>query len=105
MCVCVCVCDTHAHTCIIIITITSTNTSRQTSPHTQPSPPPHTSQRQPSPPPTPGNVDGWKYSLGDLLWGKVSGHPWWPCLVAEDPFDKAYHKLAKRLSYDILFHL
>ena len=43
--------------------------------------------------PTPLAKGEWRYVLGDLLWGKVSGHPWWPCLVAEDPFDKAYHKI------------
>jgi hypothetical protein len=23
----------------------------------------------------------YKYNLGDLVWAKVSGHPWWPCIV------------------------
>jgi len=22
--------------------------------------------------------------IGDVLWGRVSGHPWWPCMVAYD---------------------
>jgi len=26
-----------------------------------------------------------KWLLGDMLWAKVSGHPWWPCIVAVDP--------------------
>ncbi|XP_046335260.2 histone-lysine N-methyltransferase NSD2-like isoform X2 [Haliotis rufescens] len=27
-----------------------------------------------------------KYLVGDLLWAKVSGHPFWPCMVSYDPF-------------------
>ncbi|KAG8453397.1 hypothetical protein GDO86_000139 [Hymenochirus boettgeri] len=26
-----------------------------------------------------------KYSVGDLVWSKVSGYPWWPCMVTSDP--------------------
>jgi len=22
--------------------------------------------------------------VGDVLWGRISGHPWWPCMVAYD---------------------
>ncbi|KAM3833902.1 histone-lysine N-methyltransferase NSD2 [Diretmus argenteus] len=25
------------------------------------------------------------YSAGDVVWTKVSGYPWWPCMVATDP--------------------
>lgn len=25
-----------------------------------------------------------KYQVGDLVWAKVSGHPWWPCMVSRD---------------------
>jgi hypothetical protein len=25
-----------------------------------------------------------KFNIGDLVWAKVSGHPWWPCTVATD---------------------
>lgn len=31
--------------------------------------------------------------LGDLLWGKVSSHPWWPCMVSYDPYDGIYTKI------------
>lgn len=24
-------------------------------------------------------------SVGDLVWTKVSGYPWWPCMVTTDP--------------------
>ncbi|XP_041443507.1 histone-lysine N-methyltransferase NSD2 isoform X3 [Xenopus laevis] len=26
-----------------------------------------------------------KYSVGDVVWSKVSGYPWWPCMVTSDP--------------------
>ncbi|UYV65243.1 WHSC1 [Cordylochernes scorpioides] len=26
-----------------------------------------------------------EYKVGDLLWSKISGHPSWPCIVANDP--------------------
>ncbi|XP_035672349.1 histone-lysine N-methyltransferase NSD2-like [Branchiostoma floridae] len=33
-----------------------------------------------------------KWLVGDLVWGKVSGHPWWPCMVAYDPVEGVYTK-------------
>ena len=29
-------------------------------------------------------TDCTKYQVGDLVWAKVSGHPWWPCIVSRD---------------------
>uniref|UniRef100_A0A667Z8Y4 Nuclear receptor binding SET domain protein 2 n=1 Tax=Myripristis murdjan TaxID=586833 RepID=A0A667Z8Y4_9TELE len=26
-----------------------------------------------------------RYSVGDVVWTKVSGYPWWPCMVTTDP--------------------
>lgn len=26
-----------------------------------------------------------RFSVGDVVWTKVSGYPWWPCMVATDP--------------------
>ncbi|XP_032042262.1 histone-lysine N-methyltransferase NSD2 isoform X3 [Aythya fuligula] len=34
-----------------------------------------------------------KYNIGDLVWSKVSGFPWWPCMVSADPVLHAYTKL------------
>ncbi|CAF1180523.1 unnamed protein product, partial [Didymodactylos carnosus] len=28
-----------------------------------------------------------RYEISDVVWGKVSGSPWWPCLVVADPTD------------------
>ena len=25
------------------------------------------------------------FSVGDVVWTKVSGYPWWPCMVSTDP--------------------
>jgi len=42
----------------------------------------------PTPTPTETGVDAattCKWQVGDVLWAKVTGHPWWPCMVAYDP--------------------
>lgn len=26
-----------------------------------------------------------KYDVGDMVWSKVSGYPWWACMVSSDP--------------------
>ena len=38
-----------------------------------------------------------EYSLGDMLWARVSGHPWWPCNVAPDPTLDIYLKKNSKL--------
>lgn len=42
-----------------------------------------------------------KYNIGDLVWSKVSGFPWWPCMVSADPVLHAYTKL-KGMSFRFL---
>lgn len=37
----------------------------------------------------------WK--MGDQLWAKVAGHPWWPCMVAKDPYEDLYTKMKGEL--------
>ncbi|XP_029808482.1 histone-lysine N-methyltransferase NSD2 [Suricata suricatta] len=34
-----------------------------------------------------------RYSVGHLVWAKVSGYPWWPCMVSADPLLHSYTKL------------
>jgi hypothetical protein len=34
-----------------------------------------------------------EWSLGDCLWGKVSGHPWWPCMVSHELSSGIYTKM------------
>ena len=34
-----------------------------------------------------------EWLVGDLVWSKVSGHPWWPCMVAYDPNLGIYTKM------------
>ncbi|XP_039694230.1 histone-lysine N-methyltransferase NSD2 isoform X1 [Pteropus medius] len=34
-----------------------------------------------------------RYNVGDLVWSKVSGYPWWPCMVSADPLLHSYTKL------------
>ncbi|XP_033756392.1 histone-lysine N-methyltransferase NSD2-like [Pecten maximus] len=43
-----------------------------------------------------------QWLVGDVLWGKVPGHPWWPCMVAYDPFQGLYTKFNKRVR---LYHV
>ena len=41
---------------------------------------------------------GTRWTVGDMLWAKVSGHPWWPCMVAYDPSRTGFFRLQKRTS-------
>lgn len=34
-----------------------------------------------------------EWLVGDCLWGKVAGHPWWPCMVAFDPHTGIFTKM------------
>ncbi|XP_070607547.1 histone-lysine N-methyltransferase NSD2 isoform X2 [Erythrolamprus reginae] len=34
-----------------------------------------------------------KYSVGDVVWSKVSGYPWWPCMISSDPLLHTFTKL------------
>ncbi|XP_075713129.1 histone-lysine N-methyltransferase NSD2 isoform X2 [Rhinoderma darwinii] len=34
-----------------------------------------------------------KFSVGNLVWSKVSGYPWWPCMVTSDPVLHSHTKI------------
>ncbi|KAG0428459.1 hypothetical protein HPB47_024549 [Ixodes persulcatus] len=36
------------------------------------------------------------YLVGDLLWSKVGGHPFWPCMVSFDPLSGIYTKTVRQ---------
>ena len=38
-----------------------------------------------------------KWLVGDLVWSKVTGHPWWPCMVSYDPILGVYTRLTGKL--------
>ena len=33
-----------------------------------------------------------RFSVGDLVWTKVAGYPWWPCMVTTDPMHDKHVK-------------
>jgi hypothetical protein len=34
-----------------------------------------------------------EWNIGDQLWAKVAGHPWWPCMIAKDPYEDLFTKM------------
>ncbi|XP_056616168.1 histone-lysine N-methyltransferase NSD2 isoform X3 [Triplophysa dalaica] len=46
-----------------------------------------------------------QYTMGDIIWTKVSGYPWWPCMITTDPeFDVHFRsKVASRTG--LLYHV
>uniref|UniRef100_A0A4W5K4M5 PWWP domain-containing protein n=1 Tax=Hucho hucho TaxID=62062 RepID=A0A4W5K4M5_9TELE len=47
------------------------------------------------------------FSVGDVVWTKVSGYPWWPCMVSTDPELKTHlkHKAINSHTSGILYHV
>ncbi|XP_052771657.1 histone-lysine N-methyltransferase NSD2-like isoform X2 [Mya arenaria] len=39
-----------------------------------------------------------KWMVGDMVWAKVSSHPWWPCMVSYDPFTAVSTRISARRS-------
>lgn len=35
-----------------------------------------------------------KYSPGVLIWAKMTGHPYWPCMVTDDPIQEVYTRVS-----------
>lgn len=50
-------------------------------------------KKEPGPGPGRDRDQLLRYSVGDLVWAKVSGYPWWPCMVSADPLLHSYTKL------------
>uniref|UniRef100_A0A8D3A141 Nuclear receptor binding SET domain protein 2 n=1 Tax=Scophthalmus maximus TaxID=52904 RepID=A0A8D3A141_SCOMX len=48
-----------------------------------------------------------RFSVGDLVWTKVSGYPWWPCMVTTDPeFSNHFKQKQKATSRSgLLYHV
>lgn len=40
----------------------------------------------------PEKEEGTDLYVGDIIWAKVSGYPWWPCMVTLDPQKGKYSK-------------
>lgn len=40
-----------------------------------------------------------KFFVGDLVWSKVSGYPWWPCIVTSDPVLHSHTKIKGRFCF------
>uniref|UniRef100_A0A7N6BFB0 Nuclear receptor binding SET domain protein 2 n=1 Tax=Anabas testudineus TaxID=64144 RepID=A0A7N6BFB0_ANATE len=48
-----------------------------------------------------------RFSVGDLVWTKVSGYPWWPCMVTTDPEFSSHFKQKQKANSrsGLLFHV
>ncbi|XP_034530197.1 histone-lysine N-methyltransferase NSD2 isoform X3 [Notolabrus celidotus] len=45
------------------------------------------------------------FSVGDLVWTKVSGYPWWPCMVTTDPECNNHFKQKANSRLGLLYHV
>uniref|UniRef100_A0A4W5KK47 Nuclear receptor binding SET domain protein 2 n=1 Tax=Hucho hucho TaxID=62062 RepID=A0A4W5KK47_9TELE len=47
------------------------------------------------------------FSVGDVVWTKVSGYPWWPCMVSTDPELNTHlkHKAINSRTAGIMYHV
>ncbi|KAM9340753.1 histone-lysine N-methyltransferase NSD2 [Symphorus nematophorus] len=48
------------------------------------------------------------FSFGDLVWTKVSGYPWWPCMVTIDPETNSHFKQQQKAANSrsgLLYHV
>nr|XP_046269427.1 histone-lysine N-methyltransferase NSD2 isoform X3 [Scatophagus argus] len=49
-----------------------------------------------------------RFSVGDLVWTKVSGYPWWPCMVTTDPEFNSHFKQKQKAANSksgLLYHV
>ncbi|XP_061102875.1 LOW QUALITY PROTEIN: histone-lysine N-methyltransferase NSD2 [Conger conger] len=45
-----------------------------------------------------------RFSVGDVVWAKVNGYPWWPCMVTTDPVHNKHVKKKAVISRTILMY-
>ena len=43
--------------------------------------------------------DKLPWCIGDIVWSKIPGHPWWPSLIAHEPNTEVYFKMKGRTKY------
>ena len=46
-----------------------------------------------------------QHTPGDLVWARVSGYPWWPSMVTNDPIQNMFFKVASTASKKCLYHV
>ncbi|XP_015199885.2 histone-lysine N-methyltransferase NSD2 isoform X2 [Lepisosteus oculatus] len=51
-----------------------------------------------------GELPG-KFSVGDVVWTKVSGYPWWPCMVTKDQALSSHIKLKVNSRTSVQYHV
>ena len=39
--------------------------------------------------------------MGDLVWSKVSGHPWWPTMISYDPWLGVYTRIGGNITLEL----
>nr|SZF06518.1 histone-lysine N-methyltransferase NSD2 isoform X1 [Psoroptes ovis] len=44
-------------------------------------------------------------SVGDLIWAKMQGYPWWPCMVTVDPCTGSHNRVSRKFFFRIFLTL
>ncbi|OTF72739.1 hypothetical protein BLA29_013105, partial [Euroglyphus maynei] len=40
-------------------------------------------------------------SVGDLIWAKMQGYPWWPCMITVDPCTGSHNRVSRSYFFAI----
>lgn len=48
---------------------------------------------------TPPENEKLPWFVGDVVWSKIPGHPWWPSLITHEPDSTIYFKMKGRARY------
>lgn len=48
---------------------------------------------------SPSQTANASWLVGDVVWAKIPGHPWWPSMVAYDPNSAVYFQYKGRARY------